>query len=270
LIVASFLAVAVYTYAQSTPPPTDPAISRLAAHIAEILRKAHAKKVVVAELKGPDGKVHPVGKYLADRLSESLQKEFPGLQVIDRSQEKANTKDNGDAEDKTAALERTKAWARNLGANFVVTGSFAKVSQGIGVSLSAMFCNDSSRWYGVTNGLVPITDEITALSSDPIPSPTNGISRAGVGGVTAPSCADCPAPDYTSKARDVKYQGVVLLDVVVNPDGRAGQITVVKGPGLGLEENAIKAVKKWKFKPAIGPDGNPVAVLVPIEITFRM
>lgn len=271
LTVTALLVGVVQANAQGTPPPADPAISRLAGRIAEILRKAHAKKVVVAELKGPDAQVHPVGKYLADRLSESLQKEFPGLQVIDRSQEKADSNNEGDAGDRGAALEKTKAWARNLGANFVVTGSFAKVSQGIGVSLSAMSCSDSSRWYGVTNGLVPITDEIVALSPNPVPSPRNGISRAGVGGTTAPVCVRCPAPDYSSKARRADYQGVVTFDVLVNADGQAGQITVVKGPGLGLglEESAIETVKKWKFKPAVGPEGNPVPVLVSIEITFR-
>jgi protein TonB len=66
------------------------------------------------------------------------------------------------------------------------------------------------------------------------------------------------------------YEGTVLLDVVVNTDGHAGQIIVLKGPGLGLEENSIKAVKKWKFKPARGPDGNPAPVIVQIEVTFHL
>ena len=269
LIIAALLVGAVQTHAQSQPPPTDPAISGLAARIAEILRKAHAKKVVVAELKGPDGQVHPVGKYLADRLSESLQRESPRLQVIDRSQEKVNASGDGDSKDKAAALDETRAWARNLGADFVVTGSFAKVSQGIGVSLSAILCNDSSKSYGVTNGLVPITDEITALSPDPIPLPKNGIFRAGVGGITAPTCVHCPAPEYTSEAHAAKFQGAVVLEVVVGADGQAGRIILLRGVGLGLDESAIETVKKWKFKPAVGPDGNPVSVLVPIEVTFR-
>jgi protein TonB len=45
---------------------------------------------------------------------------------------------------------------------------------------------------------------------------------------------------------------------------------VVKGPGLGLEEKAVEAVKQWRFKPALGPSGKPVAVVVPIEVTFRL
>ena len=54
------------------------------------------------------------------------------------------------------------------------------------------------------------------------------------------------------------------------PDGRATNIQVVKGPGLGLEDKAIEAVRNWRFKPALGPDGKPVATLTPIEVTFRL
>jgi TonB family protein len=226
--------------------------------------------VVVADLRGPEGQTHPLGKYLADQLSVSLQKDFPNLQVIDRPQQKTTPNDQAHSGDKGPAFEDVKNWARDLGANVVITGSFAKVTQGIGVSLLPTFCNDSRRWLGLTNGLIPITDEITALSSDPIPSPKNGIARAGAGGTTSPICVYCPDPLYTDAARAAKYEGTVVLNVVVTAQGRAEQITVAKGPGLGLEENAIAAVKKWKFKPAVGPDGQPVAVRIPIEITFRL
>ena len=67
-----------------------------------------------------------------------------------------------------------------------------------------------------------------------------------------------------------KYQGTVVLQVTITPDGRAINISVVKGPGLGLEEKAIEAVKGWKFKPAVGPNGKVVPTIVPIEVTFRL
>lgn len=91
-----------------------------------------------------------------------------------------------------------------------------------------------------------------------------------MGGTSIPICVHCPTPSYTDKARAAKFEGAVVLGVVVTPDGQAGQIKVSQGAGLGLDESAIKTVKKWKFKPALGPDGNPVAVLVPIEVTFRL
>jgi TonB family protein len=270
LIIAALSAAGMHAHGQASPPQIDPAISGLAARLAETLRKAHAKKVVVAELQAPEGLTHPFGKYLADRLSESLQRDFPDLEVIDRSQQPANASGPSDSADPGKAMEKTKAWARALGANFVIIGSFSKFSQGIGVSLSAQPCNHSSSFLGLINGLVPITDEITALSLDPIPSPQNGILRGGTGGTTIPICGHCPVPDFTDKARAAKFEGAVVLEVVVGADGQVGQVIVTQGIGYGLDENAVKAVKKWKLKPALGPDGKPVQVRVPIEVTFRL
>ncbi len=97
-----------------------------------------------------------------------------------------------------------------------------------------------------------------------------GYFRPGTGGVGYPSCAYCPDPKYSEEARKAKYQGTVVLQAVITADGRAIEIQVVKGPGLGLEEKAVEAVKMWRFKPALGPSGKPVAVVVPIEVTFRL
>ena len=97
-----------------------------------------------------------------------------------------------------------------------------------------------------------------------------GAYHPGTGGVGYPSCEYCPQPKYSEEARKAKYQGTVVLQAVITPDGRATEIQVVKGPGLGLEEKAVEAVKQWRFKPANGPTGKPVAVVVPIEVTFRL
>jgi periplasmic protein TonB len=97
-----------------------------------------------------------------------------------------------------------------------------------------------------------------------------GAFRAGVNGVGTPTCLYCPPPLYSDEARKAKYQGVVTLLVTITADGRAVNISVVKGPGLGLEEKAIEAVRTWKFKPALGPNGKIVATIVPIEVTFRL
>lgn len=97
-----------------------------------------------------------------------------------------------------------------------------------------------------------------------------GVFRAGTGGVGTPICVYCPDPQYSEEARKAKYQGTVVLNVVVTTDGRATNISVIKGPGLGLEEKAMEAVRGWKFKPAVGPNGKAVNVIVPIEVTFRL
>lgn len=97
-----------------------------------------------------------------------------------------------------------------------------------------------------------------------------GVFRAGVNGVGTPTCYYQPAPEYSEEARKTKYQGAVVVEGVINLDGRVTDIKVVKGVGMGLDENAVAAVKTWRCKPASGPSGKPVRTLVPIEVTFRL
>ena len=97
-----------------------------------------------------------------------------------------------------------------------------------------------------------------------------GVFRAGTGGVGYPTCFYMPDPKYSEEARKAKYQGVVVLEGTITLDGRVTDIQTVKGPGLGLEEKAVEAVKDWRCKPAMGPNGKPVPTRVPIEVNFRL
>jgi TonB family protein len=97
-----------------------------------------------------------------------------------------------------------------------------------------------------------------------------GVFRAGVNGVGIPVCFYAPTPEYSDEARKVKYQGAVTVMGVVGVDGKVTNIKVVQGVGMGLDENAVAAVKTWRCKPATGPNGKPVPTLVPIEVTFRL
>lgn len=97
-----------------------------------------------------------------------------------------------------------------------------------------------------------------------------GMFRAGINGVGQPACLYCPDPEYSDEARKAKYQGTVVLEIIVTADGRVLDPHVVRGPGLGLEEKAMAAVKNWKMRPAIGPNGKPVTCRATIEIGFRL
>ena len=95
-----------------------------------------------------------------------------------------------------------------------------------------------------------------------------GAYRVG-GGVSAPRGLYTPDPEYSEEARKAKWQGTVVLWVVVGPDGRAHDIRVQRSLGMGLDEKAMEAVRSWKFEPA-KKDGQPVAVQVNIEVNFRL
>jgi TonB family protein len=95
-----------------------------------------------------------------------------------------------------------------------------------------------------------------------------GVYRVG-GGVTAPALLFKVEPEYSEEARKAKYQGTVLLYIQVDPGGKATNIRVVRSLGLGLDEKAMEAVRKWKFKPGY-KDGKPVTVEATIEVNFRL
>jgi protein TonB len=95
-----------------------------------------------------------------------------------------------------------------------------------------------------------------------------GVYRPG-NGVTNPRVIYQQEPQYSEEARKAKWQGSVLLSLVVDENGRPTQVKVVRPLGLGLDEKAIEAIMKWKFEPG-RKDGKPVAVAAQVEVTFRL
>jgi len=95
-----------------------------------------------------------------------------------------------------------------------------------------------------------------------------GPYRVG-GGVSAPKPLYTPDPEYSEEARKAKYQGVVVLWLVIGPDGHPREIRVARPLGMGLDEKAVEAVRTWRFDPA-RKDGQPVAVQMNVEVSFRL
>ena len=116
----------------------------------------------------------------------------------------------------------------------------------------------------------------TRTRTSPGPGVGSG-SNGGYGGepfrpstsVITPRAIYNPEPEYSDEARRVKHQGVVVLSLVVDSQGQARNIRVARSLGMGLDEKAIDAVKKWRFAPGT-KDGLPVAVQVNVEVNFRL
>ncbi len=102
-----------------------------------------------------------------------------------------------------------------------------------------------------------------------VPAATSGpVYRMG-GAVSAPVPVYQPEPPYSEEARRAKYQGTVVLAIVIDSEGNVADVRVTKPLGLGLDENAVKTVSTWKFKPAMR-NGVPVPVRLSLEVTFRL
>jgi protein TonB len=89
------------------------------------------------------------------------------------------------------------------------------------------------------------------------------------GGVSAPRPIYDPEPDYSEEARKAKYQGSVVLQIVVGPDGLPKDMRIARSLGMGLDEKALEAVRQWRFEPGT-LNGRAVPVVVNVEVNFRL
>src|ERR1700733_2497099 len=78
-----------------------------------------------------------------------------------------------------------------------------------------------------------------------------------------------PTPVYTPEARNLRIEGEVLLDVVLEASGKLRVVRVVRGLGHGLDDNAVKAAEQIHFKPAM-KDGQPTDYEVVLHIIFQI
>lgn len=78
-----------------------------------------------------------------------------------------------------------------------------------------------------------------------------------------------PNAEYSDKARRDKVDGTLLLSFIVTEDGTTSDIRVVRPLGEGLDEQAVKAVRRWRFNPA-ELDGEPVPTRIRTEMSFHI
>jgi TonB family protein len=78
-----------------------------------------------------------------------------------------------------------------------------------------------------------------------------------------------PTPAYTDEARQLKVEGEVLLEVVLEATGKVRVLRVVRGLGHGLDESAVHAAQQISFRPALR-DGQPADSTAVLHIIFQL
>lgn len=87
--------------------------------------------------------------------------------------------------------------------------------------------------------------------------------------ITPPAVLHTVDPEYPSEARRKKISGDVWIGMTVGTDGVPSDIHVLQSAGHGLDEEAVKAVQQYKFRPAMQA-GVPVAVTVKVHVQFKI
>jgi TonB family protein len=98
-----------------------------------------------------------------------------------------------------------------------------------------------------------------------------GASRPG-SGIQNPVVVTEVKPIYTREALHEEIQGVVQLEAVVDETGAVSDVRVVHSLDAvyGLDQEAIKAARRWLFRPALDRDNKPVPIIITLELEFRL
>ena len=101
------------------------------------------------------------------------------------------------------------------------------------------------------------------------PGDGNGIFVPG-NGIVVPTLIYAPEAEFSDDARRNKYQGTCVLSIIVDAHGNPQNVHVIRTLGMGLDEKAMEAVRKYKFKPAMKDGKTPVAVMITVEVDFHL
>jgi TonB family protein len=101
------------------------------------------------------------------------------------------------------------------------------------------------------------------------PGNGNSIYDPGQAGVVVPALIFAPEAEFSDDARRNKYQGTCMLSVIVDAHGNPQNVHVIRSLGMGLDEEALRAVRRYRFKPGT-KDGKPVPVLISVAVDFRL
>lgn len=279
IIVAACLSLSRAQEGISSPPAQEQ-IHETAGRILKNADKANCKlrqcAILVTDFTFSSGSTSRVGMQLADQFLKELASQQTGIQLIDRSAIRAYL-DQQRIPGVLLKDQKAMRWlGKQLGGTAVLRGLVEDKGSSLTIKVQLLSCYEEKAHIeeelrlpssGLTDGLTPVEGfhQIPPGVPELIDSTT---FRAGVDGVTQPGCVHCPNPDATKEVREASFSGSVVMDVLVSAEGQATQVTILRGVPFGMNEAAIGAVHRWKFKPAT-LNGKPVPAKVNVEIVVR-
>ncbi|MGC2110091.1 MAG: energy transducer TonB [Candidatus Korobacteraceae bacterium] len=164
-----------------------------------------------------------------------------------------------------AAMDAVKQWRYKP---YLVDGEPVLVETKINVNFQLSNSTAEQKSGAAAAGSSSPPPPATQAGQPPPNDSLSGVYRVG-NGVTPPQPFYEPDPEYSDQARKARLQGTVVLWLIVDADGLPQHIRVQRSVGMGLDEEAIKAVKQWRFKPSM-KNGEPVPVMINVEVNFRL
>ncbi|MGA7913648.1 MAG: TonB family protein [Candidatus Acidiferrales bacterium] len=249
-----------------------PDMQPLADQMAQEITASKQASVVVLDFFGPDQGFNKLGQSLADNFNDDLKNSKPAFAIRERQQMPAWLKAKGYPLNAFKSVDLALWVAGQLNIDSAVVGNISVLESEITVEVN-LYRVDTRQLIKRFEISSLVSDETRSMANSPSTSaPTtidSTIPISGQNGFTQPVCISCPGPAYDEQARAHRTQGAVVLMAVIASDGSVQTLSIEDALPDGLTENALEAVRKWKFQPALGPDGKPAKVQHSIRIRFN-
>jgi TonB family protein len=283
----SIFAIATATQAQDAPTyqsQVNTLADQLVSDIHAYARKVNiSPEVLVVDFVNQRGDMNVFGQQLADALANALQSRLTTEELVPRQVFRQRLISSGYAPFDLRDRDVLSSTAANAAANIIITGRIF------------VFRNSNTLQIQLTT--VPEGQSFSSASAD-FPAPPGfktllataldwpilpyalthctkipGVARASDAfaalGVTMPKCNKCSPPEYDDDARRARWEGSVLLNVMIDERGQVSSITVAQNAPYGIEHQAIKAVTKWRFDPAT-QNNKAIQACTQIQVQFRL
>ncbi len=253
----------------------SPEIEKLAGEVAERLAGTSARRILVA---------HESTCLLDEKSCAAFEEMFrlkisisvPDIQFVSRNDLVGQLKQDGFISVDAYFRNVLEVEAPKTGAELLITESLQSTRESCELVIAVIHPAEGQKLadFKAKASLASLSPEAEPIA---LKDPETGISMiVSVGdqhdspAFKAPTCRKCPGPPYPRSAAEKRIEGRVTLIVTVSEAGTAEDISVLQGPDPSLNLQAVKTVKEWQFKPAIGTDGKPFAARSLIEVTYKL
>ena len=266
------VALALLSGASSCPAQVDgyANLDRLGEDFSKKLKAQKSRQIAVADLLSGEGTSPDQGHHFAQFLSQSIKRHGKKLQVVDHLKFDEMVRFAQIPAGAFASPAMAAAFAPKIPEDILVIGTVQRDESHYLFQIAAVRMSDGKALASGTASFAR-TEFIDSLS-EPFPPKFDFpvVKFNAKAGMRSPKCVYCPEPSYSDRARADRLQGTVVFETVVSQAGYIVAVHPTKLIGDGLDERAFETIRSWKLRPATDGAGNPIAVQVPIEVTFRL
>jgi len=253
-----------------TSPAQGNDLESTASKIDKLIAKKNKTRVIVTDFVGPKDAVSEYGQAIADELSAELAKADTNLTVLPRDGQTYTFGNSGSSND---FMESNTAWflAQSVGAEVVVTGNLKEYSDSVDLNfrvwdIPAGQDHIGGEKLGEFAVRLSVTPEQNILLQRTIPQdPSKGFrltaGKKSSAYASFPACIACVPPTGPGKAE-------VTLLITISAAGLVTNVELVSASDQKIGEKVAKAAMKWRFRPARGLDGQPMATKIRFELSL--